>query len=118
MFRDQTELDRYIDCAKKSTTAPRLVLLFIHLAVAVAFFAFWNARQGSWTNLRIKKIKNALLWLDRPKPGANAPTSAHIEYHDALIIYKQFHLELPDRKTSTTESVPSMSPSRCRCERC
>lgn len=64
-FPTETLFLDYIRTAKHSALPPRLILLFVVLASAHAFLAFWNSLSNSWMNERVNACRNALAWIHR-----------------------------------------------------
>ncbi len=58
-------LQQYTDAVKDSTNRTRQILLMMIIASILIFAAFWNSREGGWSNSRLGKAKASFDILER-----------------------------------------------------
>jgi hypothetical protein len=80
-------LKEYIDGCYRASNRTRFVLIIIVLSSILIFTAFWNSRQSSWTNLRLKRAKDSLkyeIWKKRNKKDIPKSKSERKDYEKAI----------------------------------
>jgi hypothetical protein len=76
-----THLITYIEASVRTTTRSREILILIIIVSVLVFGAFWNSRQGSWINERLRILSAAKEYKDREKTlaGLQRGTPEYIE---------------------------------------
>jgi len=79
-------LKDYVDAAGHSSSRSRWIFLVMVTTSVLTFSSFWNARQGSWLNERVRVSHQAMKWLGWDKTVEDSLRKAN---NDDLDLFNQ-----------------------------
>lgn len=77
---EESSIEHYITAGAASASRGRSILIVMITTSILAFSAFWNSRQGSWLNTRLRLAVDAQHWISMKEEDRVKLTADQMEY--------------------------------------
>jgi hypothetical protein len=78
---EESSIEEYITVAAAAAHRGRSILIVMITASILAFSAFWNSRQGSWLNSRLRLATEGAQWMNMKQDDRDRLTQEQRDYY-------------------------------------